>query len=129
MFADCQHWRKTVQGVGIDRIYSQTDPFDVGSNIRFSVRFHSDPFSTQNGKPSLSFGQCGFTRCVRKQINIHSEAQRLCRQTRYLQHDVVWRQAKHRDSKDGPSTCRSLEKWTYPSFTKFAHQNDIGRRY
>ncbi|EKM84004.1 hypothetical protein AGABI1DRAFT_110608 [Agaricus bisporus var. burnettii JB137-S8] len=28
MFADCQHWRKTVQGVGIDRIYSQTDPFD-----------------------------------------------------------------------------------------------------
>ena len=29
MFADCQEWRKTVEGVGIDELYRILDPFDV----------------------------------------------------------------------------------------------------
>ncbi|KAI0917030.1 hypothetical protein AcW2_007271 [Taiwanofungus camphoratus] len=28
MWSDCQHWRKTVEGVGIDELYRQLDPFD-----------------------------------------------------------------------------------------------------
>ncbi|KAJ3571562.1 hypothetical protein NP233_g3671 [Leucocoprinus birnbaumii] len=28
MFADCQNWRKTVEGVGIDELYRKIDPFD-----------------------------------------------------------------------------------------------------
>jgi len=28
MFADCQEWRKTVEGVGIDELYRVLDPFD-----------------------------------------------------------------------------------------------------
>ncbi|KAF9267444.1 CRAL/TRIO domain-containing protein [Marasmius fiardii PR-910] len=28
MFRDAQHWRKTVEGVGIDELYKQIDPFD-----------------------------------------------------------------------------------------------------
>ncbi|KAF9013290.1 CRAL-TRIO domain-containing protein, partial [Cyathus striatus] len=28
MFRECQEWRKTVEGVGIDELYKQMDPFD-----------------------------------------------------------------------------------------------------
>ncbi|KAL0069762.1 hypothetical protein AAF712_003031 [Marasmius tenuissimus] len=28
MFRDAQHWRQTVEGVGIDELYKQIDPFD-----------------------------------------------------------------------------------------------------
>ncbi|OSD07256.1 CRAL/TRIO domain-containing protein [Trametes coccinea BRFM310] len=28
MWKNCQHWRKTVEGVGIDELYRQIDPFD-----------------------------------------------------------------------------------------------------
>ncbi|PPQ65388.1 LOW QUALITY PROTEIN: hypothetical protein CVT26_000013 [Gymnopilus dilepis] len=28
MFRDCQHWRKTVSGIGIDELYKRLDPFD-----------------------------------------------------------------------------------------------------
>jgi hypothetical protein len=28
MIKDCQEWRETVEGVGIDKLYSQIDPFD-----------------------------------------------------------------------------------------------------
>lgn len=30
MLQDCQQWRKTVEGVGIDELYRRIDPFDVG---------------------------------------------------------------------------------------------------
>lgn len=30
MLSDCQNWRKTAGGVGIDELYRRTDPFDVG---------------------------------------------------------------------------------------------------
>lgn len=29
MWKNCQHWRSTVEGVGIDELYRQIDPFDV----------------------------------------------------------------------------------------------------
>ena len=29
MLSDCQEWRKTVEGVGIDKLYQEIDPFDV----------------------------------------------------------------------------------------------------
>ena len=29
MIKDCQEWRKTVEGVGIDELYRRIDPFDV----------------------------------------------------------------------------------------------------
>jgi len=35
MFQDCQHWRKTVYGVGIDKLYDQMDPFDVRNPLFF----------------------------------------------------------------------------------------------
>ncbi|KAJ2966338.1 hypothetical protein NUW54_g13838 [Trametes sanguinea] len=28
MWKNCQHWRKTVEGIGIDELYRQIDPFD-----------------------------------------------------------------------------------------------------
>ncbi|KAF8967167.1 CRAL-TRIO domain-containing protein [Flammula alnicola] len=28
MFKECQHWRKTVGGIGLDEMYKNTDPFD-----------------------------------------------------------------------------------------------------
>jgi hypothetical protein len=31
MFADCQQWRSTVEGVGVDELYRRLDPFDVRS--------------------------------------------------------------------------------------------------
>lgn len=61
MFADCQHWRKTVEGIGIDKLYSETDPFDVGATYLVFI-VYSDPFSIQNGKLSFNAGQCGSIR-------------------------------------------------------------------
>lgn len=29
MFEDCQNWRKSVEGVGIDELYTRIDPWDV----------------------------------------------------------------------------------------------------
>jgi hypothetical protein len=29
MLADCQEWRRTVEGVGIDELCGKIDPFDV----------------------------------------------------------------------------------------------------
>jgi hypothetical protein len=29
MIQDCQEWRRTVEGVGIDELYRRIDPFDV----------------------------------------------------------------------------------------------------
>ena len=29
MWKNCQHWRNTVEGVGIDELYREIDPFDV----------------------------------------------------------------------------------------------------
>lgn len=29
MIRDCQEWRRTVEGVGIDELYRRIDPFDV----------------------------------------------------------------------------------------------------
>jgi len=29
MFIECQHWRTTVEGIGIDELYKRIDPFDV----------------------------------------------------------------------------------------------------
>jgi hypothetical protein len=29
MIQDCQEWRRTVEGVGIDELYKRIDPFDV----------------------------------------------------------------------------------------------------
>ncbi|TFK40778.1 CRAL-TRIO domain-containing protein [Crucibulum laeve] len=33
MFKNCQEWRKTVEGVGIDQLYKDIDPFDASINI------------------------------------------------------------------------------------------------
>ena len=35
MFKDCQEWRKTVEGVGIDELYKRIDPFDVSHSVDF----------------------------------------------------------------------------------------------
>lgn len=35
MWADCQHWRKTVCGVGIDELYEQMNPTDVRCGLTF----------------------------------------------------------------------------------------------
>jgi len=32
MLVKCQEWRRTVEGVGLDAIYDEIDPFDVGIN-------------------------------------------------------------------------------------------------
>ncbi len=29
MLSDCQEWRKSVEGVGVDELYQEIDPFDV----------------------------------------------------------------------------------------------------
>ncbi|KAJ8509524.1 hypothetical protein ONZ45_g8313 [Pleurotus djamor] len=46
MLQDCQEWRKTVEGVGIDELYKSIDPFD-------------------NAELYLTAGRCGFTRRTR----------------------------------------------------------------
>ncbi|KAF7973729.1 hypothetical protein HWV62_14294 [Athelia sp. TMB] len=33
MWSDCQHWRNTVEGVGIDELYQTLDPFDVSPPV------------------------------------------------------------------------------------------------
>ena len=33
MFAACQHWRKTVEDVGIDELYREIDPFEASSLV------------------------------------------------------------------------------------------------
>ena len=33
MLRNCQEWRKTVEGVGIDELYKNIDPWDVGAII------------------------------------------------------------------------------------------------
>lgn len=39
MFKDCQQWRKTVEGVGIDELYRRIDPFDVSHLINYRWTF------------------------------------------------------------------------------------------
>lgn len=69
MFKDCQEWRKTVEGVGIDELYRTLDPFDVSFFLRYvsaSVvqvlifNVNSIPSATESSR----VGQCGSTRCV-----------------------------------------------------------------
>jgi hypothetical protein len=31
MFMECQEWRRTVEGIGIDELYRTMDPFDVST--------------------------------------------------------------------------------------------------
>ena len=40
MFKDCQQWRKTVEGVGIDELYRRIDPFDVSCLFNYQWTFH-----------------------------------------------------------------------------------------
>src|SRR4051794_17502138 len=67
MFKDCQHWRKTVSGVGIDELYRRTDPFDVRSSpihtflIRGLMLFAS---SIPSVKLSSNVGLCGSIKYV-----------------------------------------------------------------
>ena len=35
MWTKCQAWRKSVDGIGIDEIYKQMDPYDVSTRVRF----------------------------------------------------------------------------------------------
>jgi hypothetical protein len=42
MVADCQRWRKTVEGVGIDELYKRTDPFDVSPHIKLEGKVTFD---------------------------------------------------------------------------------------
>lgn len=64
MLSNCQHWRKTVEGVGLDALYDQIDPFDVSHNI-YKIERHSQRYSsTQNEKPFSSIGHCFFTRSL-----------------------------------------------------------------
>lgn len=65
MFRDCQHWRKTVEGVGLDELYRTLDPFDVripkpycfGGNWKWIN-------STLNVKKCTRAGLCGSIKCV-----------------------------------------------------------------
>jgi hypothetical protein len=44
MFTECQQWRKTVEGVGVDRIYQEIDPWDVSpvlENLNGRMSFSS----------------------------------------------------------------------------------------
>ncbi|KAG6830982.1 hypothetical protein H0H87_006633 [Tephrocybe sp. NHM501043] len=41
MLEDCQEWRKTVEGVGIDELYRRIDPFDSFLETIFTVYVHS----------------------------------------------------------------------------------------
>ena len=31
MLSNCQKWRQTVEGVGLDALYDEIDPFDVSA--------------------------------------------------------------------------------------------------
>lgn len=65
MVTDCQRWRWTVEGVGIDRLYDRIDPFDVRANFHFSRSHPTDCTliaSIQNVGMSSSTGQCCSTR-------------------------------------------------------------------
>ncbi|KAJ7600531.1 hypothetical protein C8J56DRAFT_910543 [Mycena floridula] len=33
MFKDCQLWRKTVEGIGIDELYRKMDPWDASCSV------------------------------------------------------------------------------------------------
>ena len=37
MIRDCQEWRRTVEGVGIDELYRRVDPFDVSDFCSFRM--------------------------------------------------------------------------------------------
>lgn len=45
MIKDCQEWRRTVEGVGIDELYRRIDPFDV------SARYFLAADLNPNGEP------------------------------------------------------------------------------
>jgi hypothetical protein len=73
MFADCQEWRRTVEGVGIDELYRTLDPFDVSFSFLSFFSFcggassgyvFNNMHSTLNAKRSLSPGHYGFIRYV-----------------------------------------------------------------
>ncbi|KIM89380.1 hypothetical protein PILCRDRAFT_813304, partial [Piloderma croceum F 1598] len=52
MFADCQEWRKTVEGIGIDELYRTLDPFDYPERNEvfksWPIWFHKPD---KNGRP------------------------------------------------------------------------------
>lgn len=41
MVINCQEWRKTVEGVGIDALYDQIDPLDASFYIIYRVVVYS----------------------------------------------------------------------------------------
>ena len=66
MIKKCIEWRKTVQGVGIDELYKELDPYDVRM-LSLSVDMNFMIFyirSIQREKRSSSIGRYGITRCV-----------------------------------------------------------------
>ena len=84
MWKNCYEWRKTAEGVGIDELYRQIDPFDVRyiprpavvpfrANFILMARSPNVPpplrplfarDSTQNATTSSSSGRSSSTRCV-----------------------------------------------------------------
>ena len=67
MWSNCEQWRKTVGGVGIDELYREIDPFDVRRWVRVIVKYTEvlAP-SIQSGIRCSNAGLCGGTRCAQK---------------------------------------------------------------
>ena len=60
MFRDCQKWRASVEGEGIDGLYRKIDPFDVRGHIpSVATKTLIAICSIQNVKLFLIAGQCG----------------------------------------------------------------------
>ena len=71
MWKNSHQWRATVEGVGIDELYKEIDPFDVSIRTQTprSVYAHLEyianvPSSTQNVITCLTAGRCTSTRYV-----------------------------------------------------------------
>ncbi|KAG6906621.1 hypothetical protein DXG01_012939 [Tephrocybe rancida] len=64
MLKDCQDWRKTVEGVGIDELYRRIDPFDVRIASLVVALKRSSKCSTPSETRFSNAGRCGSTRYV-----------------------------------------------------------------
>jgi len=78
MFKDCQQWRKTVEGVGIDELYRRIDPFDFPQR---EVIFDCWPMWYHKTDKVRFF--------TRKVAAIHASSNYLARQA--LEHSKFWK--------------------------------------
>ena len=126
MFAACQHWRRTVENIGIDQLYRDIDPFDVCLRVLCPWLSHLPLVSRSRDRFWLLANVVSQGVCVssglKSQCWMSFQTDKVAGN-----HPFQELTSNKLNRKADLSTSRYLGKWTWQSSTRGVRHNDIGR--